>query len=316
MIKNPPIIKKVVRAMGGTIEEFAPERGCFYINIYGKRILIERKMSLIRESSVSHRMTAYKDLTDRLLREYGLPTPDTKYFYKRLFKKETAIEKLRLLKYPIIIKDAKGSNSKGIFPLIENVDDALLTIESQLPRYGSLIAQHMVFGKEYRLLVLNEKVIAALEMIPPYIVGDGKSTVKELIEKKQQKTASETAFDEKLKKILTDQNTSLESIPNDTVKIFIKKNSSLAEGGEMADSTDMVHPEIQRLCVKASKAVGRYLSGVDVICENIAIEPKQQSFNILELNGNPDLYIHYKPSHGQSRDVVRDIVRFMVELSK
>lgn len=315
MKKNPQIIKDSILKMGGTIEEFIPERGCFYINVDGKRILIERKISISRKSFISGQMTRCKDITHKLLQEHDLPTPETECFYKKTYDRKKVEDQLSKLKYPIILKDAQGSNSRGIFPLIGKPEDALSLIEKELPSYRSMIAQEMVFGKEFRLLVLDEKVIGALEMIPPYAKGDGVSTIRKIIQEKQDSTERRTDFDEKLEQILKEQNVTLESIMPKSEIAYIKRSSCLAEGGEMRDVTDLVHPDVEKICVQASKVVGKHLVGIDVMCDDISKNPKEQAFNIIEINGKPDLYIHYKPTHGQVRDVVRDIVKFMVELA-
>ncbi|NCU42525.1 MAG: ATP-grasp domain-containing protein, partial [Candidatus Moranbacteria bacterium] len=210
MSKNLSLIKKTVLEMGGSIEEFIPERGCFYINLSGKRILIEKKISLTRQSSVSRQLTRCKDITYKLLHTNNLPTPQTECFYKKTYKREIAQKKLSTLSYPIIIKDAQGSHSKGIFPFIKNLDEALFCIEKEISRYRSLVAQEMISGKEYRLLVLDTKVIGALEMIPPYVMGNGFSTLEELIKEKQRTTEEKTIFDKTLTAIITDQKYTLE----------------------------------------------------------------------------------------------------------
>lgn len=316
MIKNPPVIKKVVLAMGGTIEEFIPERGCFYIKILGKRIFIERKISINRQSFSSVRMSKCKDITYKLLQEYSLPTPKTECFYKKNYTQETAVKSLHKLTYPIIIKDAQGSNSKGIFPFIHSPGEALRVLENQLPKYRSMIAQQMVFGKEFRLLVLDKKIIGALEMITPYVTGDGTSTIEDLILKKQLRTEKQTAIDKKLKQILAEKNLKLESILPKGQEVFFKRNSCLAEGGEVNDVTDLVNKDIEKICVKASEIVGRSLVGIDVICEDVSKSPNDQSFYIIEINGKPDLYIHYNPNHGKTRNVIEEIIRFMVKIAK
>lgn len=315
MKKNPLIIKNAILNMGGTIEEFIPERGCFYINVLGKRILLERKISITRQSFISGQLTRCKDITHKLLVADGLPSPQTECFYKKSYDKAQAEKQLSRLSFPIILKDAKGSNSRGIFPLIGNLSDAASLLEEELPHYRSMIAQEMVFGKEYRVLVLDEKAIGVLEMIPPYAVGDGISTIRKIIEEKQNTTERRTEFDEKLEQILKEQNFTLESVMTKNEIAYIKKSSCLAEGGETRDVTDLMHGDIEKICVAASKVVGKHLVGIDVMCDDISKDPSEQSFHIIEINGKPDLYIHYNPTHGQNRNVVEDIVRFMVKLA-
>lgn len=314
MNKNLKIIKDAVLEMGGKIEEFVPERGCFYINVLGKHILLERKISITRQSFVSGHFTRCKDITHKLLLAHGLPSPATECFYRKTYNKKQAEKKLKSLSYPIILKDATGSNSIGIFPFIENAQDALMVLARELPKYRSMVAQEMVFGKEYRLLVLDKKIIGALEMTPPFIVGDGVSTIRKIITSKQNTTDRRTDFDKKLNQILKDQNVTLETVLLPKKAVFIKKSSCLAEGGETSDVTDKVNKDVEKICVAASKAVGKYLVGIDVICKNISEKPNKKSFHILEINGKPDLYIHYNPTHGKTKNVVKDIVRFLAKV--
>ena len=159
MDKSLSIIQNVVADMGGTIEEFVPERGCFYINVFGKRILLERNIAITRQSFISVRLTKCKEITYKLLRANSLPSPKTVCFYNKSFNKDQAIEKLNKLTYPIMVKNAVGSNSLGIFPAVSNTKDALKIIKKELPHYRSIIAQEMVFGKEYRVLLVRNAVV-------------------------------------------------------------------------------------------------------------------------------------------------------------
>ena len=140
MKKNPLIIKEAILKMGGTIEEFIPERGCFYINIFGKCILLERKVSISRQSFISGQLTRCKDITHKLLEAHNLPSPKTECFYKKNYDRKKAEKQLNSLSYPIILKDAQGSNSRGIFPLVGNLADALSLLEDELPHYRSTVS--------------------------------------------------------------------------------------------------------------------------------------------------------------------------------
>lgn len=316
MIKNPPIIKEVVRNMGGTIRKVIPERGYFYINIRGERILVSRKFNISANLITGSGATKFKDLTYILLKEYGLPTPKTVCFYKKTLTSENIDKKLKTLSFPLIIKDAQGSNSKGVFANIPNLAEAKKIVQEEIAKFRSLVVQEMVFGREFRVLVLKDKVIGVLELIPPRIFGDGKSTIRSLIVKKQEKCQQKTVFDDSLDEILKKQECTLDSVPEKGRKIYIKKNSCLAEGGETRDFTDLIHEDIKKICIKATKVIGKYLGGIDIICDDISKSPEKQTLNILEINGKPDLYIHYNPTYGKTRDVVRNIIEFILELRK
>jgi cyanophycin synthetase len=316
MIKNPPIIKKVVIEMGGTIEKVIPERGYFYINIRGKKLFVSRKFKIASNLLTGGEITKFKDLTYLLLKDHNLPTPRTACFYRSTFKKTDPVKKLSPFHFPIILKDSKGSNSKGIFPDIKDISSAVKTLEKELKNFRGLIAQEMVFGKEYRVLILKDRLIGALEMIPPRVFGNGRDPIKKLIEEKQKKTQSKTPFDSSLDAMLKEQGVSLSDILEKNKEIYLRKNSCLAEGGETRDVTKLVNPAIKETCVKAAQATEKYLAGIDVMCEDISKSLAEQNFNILEINGKPDLYIHYNPTHGETRNVIKEIINFILELKR
>jgi len=309
------MIEKVVADMGGIIEEFIPERDAFFINVLGKRMLFKRDIAITRQSFISAKLTTCKEITYKMLIGSGLPTPKTEAFYKKSFDKTHAIKKLNKLKYPVILKNAAGCSSRGIFPGVAEASEALRILKRELSRYSSMIAQEMVFGTEYKLLVLGEKVIGALEMIHPHIIGDGTSTIAKMIKWKQCTTDQRTKFDKKLAKTLKSQNVSLRSVLPKGKIIKFKRHSCLAEGGETRDVTDIIHKDVKDICVAASKAVGKYLVGIDVICKDISKKPTKKNFNILEVNGKSDWFIHYTPTHGKARNVLKDIIKFLAKVS-
>jgi cyanophycin synthetase len=316
MKKNQSIIKEVVEGMGGTIEKIIPERNYFCININNEKIFISRKFEIASDFISGKMLTEYKDLTYVVLKKNNIPTPNSVCFYKRTFTSSDTDKKLKSLSYPIVIKDSNGSNSEGVFVNIKNASEAKKIILREISKFKFLIAQEMVFGKEYRVLILGNKAIGVLEMIPPRISGDGKSTIRNLIRKKQIKNLEKTNLDSILNNILKDQKVSLDSILKKGHKVFIKGISCLAEGGETKDATELIHPEIEKICIQAAMATGKSLAGIDLICDDIAMHPSKQKVNILEVNGKPDIYIHYNTTFGKTQNVVKKIIHYILKFKK
>lgn len=314
MKKNQSIIAKVVEEMGGKIEKIIPERGCFVININGEKIFVSRKFQISSDFLSGKVLTAYKDLTYVVLKENNIPTPNTISFYRKTFEEIKLEENLKHLSFPIVIKNAKGSNSKGVFTNIETLQEAKKTILREIKRFSCFIAQEMVFGKEYRVLMLEDKAIGVLEMISPRVFGDGKNTVKKLIKKRQDKTKDKTSFDKSLEKILREQGENLESVPQKGKEVFFKRNSCIAESGETKNVTVIINKEIESLCAKVAKIVDKRLVGLDVICEDIRKKPTEQNFNVIEANRRPDIYIHYNPTFGATQNVVKKIIDYILRL--
>ena len=302
--------------MGGVFEKIIPERNYFYIKINNEKIFINERFVINNSLFSRKQLTNFKDLTYILLKEAGIPTPNTVCFYKKTLNESILKTKLSKLSYPIVIKDANGSHSEGVFINIKTFEEAEEIILREIRKYPCLVAQETALGKEYRILILGNKAIGVLEMIPPRVFGDGESTVKELIEKKQATIKEKTPLDSFLVEILKEQGETLESIPSSDKEVFIKKNSCLAEGGETRDVTEKINKKIEALCVKASRIVGKELTGIDIMCDDISKDPNKQNFNILEANRRPDLYIHYTPTYGEARNIVKDIIEFILKIKK
>ena len=222
---------------------------------------------------------------------------------------------LPIFRPPFVLKDAAGSLSLGVFTNITSKKKALTVLQRELKNYKKMLIQETVSGREYRVLVLGDKILGVLQMIPPYIIGDGKKKIFMLIEEKQEKTRKKTPKNEELRKLLKEQGEDLESIPEKGKQVFLRKNSCLAEGGEMIDVTDEINSQIAKECCRLASACGIALAGIDLFCDNISLPIKQQSFNFLEINSRPDLYIHYIPNIGKPRDVVREILDYVVKKS-
>ena len=299
--------------MGGKIEELIPERGIFCIVLRGKKIFISRKFEIANNLITGKETTKYKDLTYLLFKNKNIPTPETVALYKKTTQKELQ-KKLRPLRFPIVVKDAQGSQSKGVFTNVTDMETAVKIINREIKNFPKLVAQEMVFGNEYRLTILGGKLLGATKLIPPRVYGNGKDDLKKLIETKQKNTRRKTPLDSLLRSTLAEQGFSLRSVPKKGKLINIRKNSVLDEGGETEDVTDKVHKKIISICATAARATGKYLAGIDVMCDDIGRDPRKQNFNIIEINGKPDIYLHYNPTRGKTRNVVKDIVNYIFRL--
>jgi len=307
------IMQSVISKAGGKISNFVKERDCHLVEYNNQELFLEYHIAIPKNAYSTVATTKCKDLTYTLLKKSNLPTPQTMSFYRSSFSKVTALKKLKKLHYPIIVKDATGSNSLGIVLNIKNPQDALAVVKQKIKRFDSLVAQEMFSGKEYRILVLENEIIAGLEMIHPNIIGDGILNIKTLIRVKQKETKRKTKFDKLLRQMLASQNYKLSNVPKTGEVIYIKGNSCIAEGGETKDITDLIHEDVKKICVRTTEAVGKNLIGIDIICEDISLKPTKGTFNLLEVNGKPDYFIHYNPTYGKTRNVLKKILEHLTK---
>src|SRR5699024_8329874 len=146
----------------------------------------------------------------------------------------------------------------------------------------SVIVEEYIPGEEYRIYVLNGKVIAALNRIPANIIGNGKNTIRELIREKNIKRKQIPSvrrrpikIDEEVKRNVKKYNYTFNSILNNGEQIFLRKTSNLSAGGDPIDVTDQLTDEVKKVAVNAAKAIpGLTECGVDLIVDSRSNEGK------------------------------------------
>lgn len=311
MFENSSLIVKIVEENGGEAKVISREREVYRLIYKGKEVLITRKFGIGLDPLSHGAFTKFKDVTTRLLEEAGVATPKTVYVCSRN-EWETVAQEVKTLRTPLVVKNTSGSNSRGVFVGLNTAKEAMEVLKREIGNYGKMIVQEMVIGQEYRLLTLDGKIIGALQMVPPFVVGDGQTTTENLISAKQEHTKKQTPRDESLKQLLSGQGEALDSVPVADKKVYLRKNSCLEEGGITVDMTDRVHPGFVEVARRAAKAVRLDLGGIDILCEDISRDPGQQEYAIIEINGKPDIYIHHQPSEGQPRNVAKAILDHII----
>lgn len=271
----------------------------------GSRKIIVREAFIIANDpdSASISLAKNKEITHHLWEREHIPFPQSRYFKNIAAFPKTAAD--LDLKFPVVFKKSNGKKSLGVHTNILSFQElAKIVSDSD----GSFIVQEMVFGKEYRLLIYKDRLLGALEMVPPQIIGDGIDSIARLIERKNVNLQKKVIINEKVLKTLEKKGLSLDTVPEEGLHILLQENSCLAEGGSSIDCTDIVHENILKLARTAAKAVNLKLTGLDLICEDISIDPHEQKFAFLEANSLPSLNIHYDPTVGKSRRVIKDIL--------
>lgn len=312
MKKNLKVIKESVESAGGKIESLKTKRDCWRIDYKNKTFYIEGKFRIFKTVLDTTFLAKFKDLTCEIFKREGFSYPKTLVVNESHSNKEI-MEMLKNIQPPFVLKDVAGSLSLGVFTNISSKKKALDILQRELKNYKKMLIQETVSGKEYRVLVLEDKVLGVLQMIPPYVIGDGKKSVLFLIEEKQKRTKNKILQEDNLIKLLEDQKESLESIPEKGKKVFLKGRSCLAEGGETIDMTDKINSQIVAECTRLASACGLALAGIDLFCDDIALPIEKQNFYFIEINSSPDLYMHYCPNFGKPRDVVRMILDYIVK---
>lgn len=253
-----------------------------------------------------------KNCTKRVLEENFLPVPHG-YVVSTL---EGLHDALTEIKFPVAIKPFDGNHGNGVTLNIKNLHEATESFALARKFSPSVILEEMCQGKDYRILVVDGKLIAAAERIPPQLNGDGVSTIKSLIDQLNsdpkrgvghQNVLSQVEVDQALLNCLSKQGLQLESVPAKNTRITLRQNANLSGGGTAIDLTAKVHPDVKNLCERAARVIGLDICGIDLIHTDIS-QPVHEGVKIIEINAGPGLRMHLAPSEGTTRDVASPII--------
>lgn len=255
-----------------------------------------------------------KESTKRILKAAGVPVPrgEVIYFFDEL---EQAIEDVG--GYPIVIKPLDGNHGRGITINIEDWDQAQAAFDAARDVSKGVIVERYYVGRDHRVLVINHKVVAVAERVPAHVVGDGYSTVEELIEKTNQDPRRGQGHDNVLTRIEVDrtswelldrQGLSLTSVLDQGEICYLRATANLSTGGIAIDRTDDIHPKNVWLAERVSRIVGLDIAGIDIVTPDISQPLRGVDGVIVEVNAAPGLRMHLCPSEGIPRNVAEPIL--------
>lgn len=287
----------------------------FYQIGYGKQGRIIEAAMGNKTSCIATDISCDKLLTKDILRIQNLPVA----------KGEKVSNVINLLKvaeeigYPVVIKPQFGNKGKGVVVNIKNEKELIKAYQRVSNEYEEVIVEKFYDGDDYRVCVVNYEVVAVSKRIAPYIVGDGKSTVKELIDKinederrgqDHEKPLTKIMIDNEIVENLARENYCLNSVLNKDEKIVLRENSNLSTGGVAIDYTDIISAENKEICVRAAKAIGLDICGVDICTKDISKTLLNNGI-IMEVNAAPGLRMHVYPEQGTKRNVGMNIVNML-----
>ncbi len=266
-----------------------------------------------KTSLVGGDIASDKSLTSRLLDESGICVPK----HSIVESLSEALAAWRQLNRQVVVKPLCGHQGKGVTVGVHSVrelDAALRTAQV----YGKrVMLEQQVRGREYRLLVVDGKMVACAERIPAYVRGDGYSSIRELIDRVNRDVRRGDGHDKELTKITVDASVravlakagyTLASVVPCGEIVYLRHSANLSTGGTAVDVTDIVHPSTRRLAERVAAIVGLDIAGIDVIASDIACE----GVTVIEVNAAPGIRMHHSPAAGRSRDVAGAIIDYLM----
>lgn len=269
-----------------------------------------------RTAAISESVSKDKELTKVLLRNCGVPVPEG----RPVADAEDAWDAAERMGLPVVVKPRDADYGDGVALKLNNHDQVIAAYAAAREKSEHVLVEKFVNGREHRLLIVDGRLVAAVRREPPRVVGDGTSTIRQLVDAANQDPRRGTDHRTFLKKInmnevalqvLADQGYTPESVPPAGAEVLIRRNSHVWDGGTTTDVTDVVHPEIVERAIEATRIVNLDVAGLDVIAEDITRPLEEQGGVILEINAAPSLRMHLEPTVGQPRPVGEAIINSM-----
>ncbi|HEY9738978.1 MAG TPA: cyanophycin synthetase, partial [Coleofasciculaceae cyanobacterium] len=258
-----------------------------------------------------------KEGTKQILRDAGVPVPRGTVI-QYLDELETAIEDVG--GYPIVIKPLDGNHGRGITIDIKNWEEAEQAYDVARDISRAVIVERYYSGRDHRVLVVNGKVVAVAERVPAHVVGDGKSTIEQLIEETNHDPNRGEGHDNVLTKIILDRNSftllqrqgyTLETVLNPGEICYLRATANLSTGGIAVDRTDDIHPENIWLAQRVAKTIGLDIAGIDVVTPDITQPLRDIDGVVVEVNAAPGFRMHVCPSVGLPRNVAAPVLEML-----
>lgn len=224
---------------------------------------------------------------------------------------------IKKIGFPIVIKPLDGNHGKGASINVKNLEDAKAGLAHAKNYSRRVIVEKFITGFDFRVLVIDNKLVAAALREPAHVKGDGVNTIQQLIDETNKDPRRGYGHENVLTEITVDRDTTdlltklgydLDTVPAKDEIVYLKSTANLSTGGTSVDVTDMMHPENIFLCERISRVIGLDVCGIDIMAQNLTQPLKENGGCILEVNAAPGFRMHLAPSEGLPRNVAAPVI--------
>ena len=280
---------------------------------YGKNQVRFRATMTDKTSSIAVDLAGNKDETKRILTEQAIPVAKGSTI-SSLTDLDEVLEKIG---FPLVFKPLNGNHGKGATINVKKREEAVEAFAYAQKYSHRVIAERFITGHDFRVLVIDNRMVAAAQRVPAHIVGDGENTIQFLIDKENSDPRRGYGHENVLTEITVDRDTldlldkkgyTLESIPNPKEKVYLKSTANLSTGGTSIDVTDLVHPQNVFMCERIARVIGLDICGIDIMAKNLTELLTENGGVVLEVNAAPGFRMHLAPSEGLPRNVAAPVI--------
>ncbi len=266
-----------------------------------------------KTSSIAVDIACNKEQTKKMLDDASIPVASGGI----CVDEEDLEAVVKKIGYPIVLKPLDGNHGKGASINVKTWEDAVEGLAYAKKYSHRIIVEKFITGFDFRVLIIDNKLVAAAKRVPAHVVGNGKDSIQQLIDTTNldprrgyghENVLTEIDVDRDTTDLLEKLNYTLETVPKSGETVYLKSTANLSTGGTSVDVTDMMHPENVFLCERISRVIGLDICGVDIMAENLTQPLKENGGCILEVNAAPGFRMHLAPSEGLPRNVASPVI--------
>ncbi|HQV49824.1 MAG TPA: cyanophycin synthetase, partial [Dokdonella sp.] len=266
-----------------------------------------------KTSHIAVELASDKEETNKILGSLGLPVPRQELVQSV----EGAQSAARRLGFPVVTKPYNGNHGRGISIRLTSPEEVAEGFAKAREHSRSVIVETFLEGDDHRLLVVNGELVAATRRTPGHVVGDGVHTIAQLVEEVNtdprrgvghEKVLTKLELDAQADMMMARMEMTAASVPEKDRIVYLRSTANLSTGGTATDVTDIIHPDNRDMAIRAIRAIGLDVGGVDFLSTNIAESYKSIGGGICECNAAPGFRMHVAPSEGKSRDVAGPVI--------
>jgi cyanophycin synthetase len=257
-----------------------------------------------------------KDLTKSLLAQAGVPTPRGEVVRTTA----GAVQVARDLGFPVVVKPLDGNHGRGVSTGLADEEAVREAFAAAAEISRRVVVEKHVVGADHRILVVGGEVVAVAERAPAQVVGDGVSTIGQLIEavnadprrgEGHEQVLTRIKIDEALVHKLKAEGLTLDSAPEPGRKVILRDTANISTGGTAIDRTDDIHPDNLCIAVRAALTLGLDVAGIDFLAPDISRSVRETGGAVVEVNAAPGFRMHLHPAVGRPRPVAPAVVRML-----
>jgi cyanophycin synthetase len=272
---------------------------------------LQRRIQATVTSETRHiavEIASDKEETNKILADLGLPVARQHLVYTE----RSALRAASRIGFPLVVKPLNANHGRGVSTDLKTSEEVRVAFEAARKHSRGVLVESFITGFDHRMLVVNGALVAVAQRVPGHVVGDGSSTVAELVERANEdprrgigheKVLTMLEFDHQAERLLEQNGFTKESVPAAGEIVWLRTTGNLSTGGTATDLTDQVHPDNRQMAIRAAQAIGLDVAGVDFLTSDISRSWTETGGAICEVNAAPGFRMHVAPSEGEPRDV-------------